>query len=360
MARYASTAPVFKVDGQAAHELGRDVLHLEVEETTEGLRTCVLRLVDEGPRKGRREEGSLYLDGSIVDLGKALEVSIGPRDDERTVFKGLVSGIEGDFREGAPAEAVVFAEDELMKLRMTRRSRAYRDRTDAQLAADLARANGLAADCDAPGPTYDVVQQWNQSDLAFLRDRARLVQAELWVLDGTLHFKARGSRGGTRLTLVQGNGLIHAVVRADLAHQRTEVRVSGYDAQARDAIDERAGADAVQPEAQGGRSGPEVLEQAFGPRADQRVRDVPLTGDEARQWAKAEMLRRARGFLRMSGVADGQPDLAVGSVLDVQRIGGAFSGDGWYVTRVCHRYDQQDAHRTHFEAERPFLGTSPR
>ena len=360
MAEYVSHAPVFKVDGEVKRELGRDVLHLEIEETTEGLRTCVLRLLNDGPRPGQQEEGFLYLDGSIVDLGRALEVSIGPRDDERTVFKGLVSGLEGDFREGAPSEVVLFAEDALMKLRMTRRSKSYEQKTDAEIATEIAQANGLSADCDAPGPTYDVVQQWNQSDLAFLRERARLVQAELWVEDDTLRFKARGSRGGTRLTLVQGNGLIHAVVRADLAHQRTKVKVSGYDAQARDVIDEQAGPDAVQSEAQGGRSGPEVLQQAFGERADYRVREAPLTGDEARQWAKAEMLRRARGFLRLSGVADGRPDLTVGSILDVQRVGGAFSGDGWYVTRVCHVYDLQDAHRTHFEAERPFLGTSPR
>ena len=359
MARYVSAAPVFKVDGTPVHELARDLLNLEIEETTEGLRTCVLRLVNEGPRPGQAEDEFLYLDGSRIDLGKPLEVSIGPRDDERTVFKGLVSGLEGDFHEGAPSQVVVFAEDALMKLRMTRRSRTYTDKTDAAIAAEIAGQNQLTPDCDAPGPTYDVVQQWNQSDLAFLRQRARLIQAELWVEDDTLHFKSRGGRSGTRLTLVQGNSLIHAVVRVDLAHQRTQVKVSGYDAQTRDVIDEQAGPDAVQSEAQGGRSGPDVLQQAFGARADYRVREAPLTSDEARQWARAEMLRRARGFLRLSGVADGRPDMTVGSILDLQRLGGAFSGDGWYVTRVCHVYDLQDAHRTHFEAERPFLGTSP-
>ncbi len=359
MAKYVSHAPVFKVEGEVKHELGRDVLHLEIEETTEGLRTCVVRLVNEGPKPNKIQESFLYLDGSIVDLGKKLEVSIGPKNDERTVFKGLVSGIEGEFREGAPSEVVLFAEDALMKLRMTRRSKTYENKTDAAIASDIAQANGLAGDCDAPGPTYDVVQQWNQSDLAFLRERAKLIQAELWVEDDTLKFKARGTRSGTHLTLVQGNQLIHSVIRADLAHQRTQIKVSGYDAQARDVIDEEAGSEAIQPEAQSGRSGPQVLQRAFGERADYRVREAPLTSDEARQWAKAEMLRRARGFVRLSGLADGQPDMTVGSTLEIQRVGGGFSGDGWYVTRVCHVYDQHQAHRTHFEAERPFLGTSP-
>jgi phage protein D len=359
MARYVSHAPVFRVDGDLQRELGRDVLHLEVEETTAGLRTCTVRLQNEGPRPNRRQDAFLYLDGSVVDLGKTLEVSIGPKDRQRTVFKGLVSGIEGEFHEGLPSEVVVFAEDALMKLRMTRRSRTYEQKTDAQIAREVAQANGLACDCDAPGPTYAVVQQWNQSDLAFLRDRARRIQAELWVEDDTLKFKARGSRGATHLTLVQGNHLIHSVIRADLAHQRTRVRVSGYDATARQAIDEEASGDAIQVEAPSGRTGPEVLGNAFGDRADSRVRDAPLTDEEARRWATAEMLRRARGFVRVSGEAEGQPDMTVGSTLELRRVSGGFSGDGWYVTRVCHVYDHHQAHRTHFEAERPFLGTSP-
>ncbi len=359
MARYVSHAPVFSVDGDLKRELGRDVLHLEIEETAAGLRTCVVRFQNEGPKPNRREDSFLYLDGSIVDLGRKLEVSIGPKDRQRAVFKGLVSGIEGEFHEGAPSQVVVFAEDALMKLRMTRRSRTYADRTDAQIASEIAQANGLGCECDAPGPTYEVVQQWNQSDLAFLRERARLIQAELWVEDDTLKFKARGSRSGTHLTLVQGNHLLHSVIRADLAHQRTRVKVSGYDAQAREVIDEEAGPDAIESEARAGRSGPQVLENAFGERADYRVREAPLTEDEARQWARAEMLRRARGFVRLSGEAEGQPDMTVGSTLEIQRVGGGFSGDGWYVTRVCHIYDHHQAHRTHFEAERPFLGTSP-
>ncbi len=93
------------------------------------------------------------------------------------------------------------AEDALMELRQTRRMHTYKNVSDADIATRIASDHGLSPDAQADGPTYDVVQQWNQSDLAFLRERARLIQAEVWVDDGTLHFATRGSRTGTDLSL---------------------------------------------------------------------------------------------------------------------------------------------------------------
>ncbi len=87
------------------------------------------------------------------------------------------------------------------------------------------------------------MQQVNQSDLAFLRSRARLIQAELWCDGQMLHMASRARRQGTTLKLVQGNDLLALRICADLAHQRSEVRITGYDVSARNAIDESAKAD---------------------------------------------------------------------------------------------------------------------
>ena len=53
------------------------------------------------------------------------------------------------------------------------------------------------------------MQQWNLSDLAFLRERARLIQAETALQDDKiLHFMTRTKRTATELTLVRGDELI--------------------------------------------------------------------------------------------------------------------------------------------------------
>jgi phage protein D len=229
----------------------------------------------------------------------------------------------------------------------------YENVTDADVASAIASEHGLTPSVSADGPTYDVVQQWNVSDLAFLRERARLVQAEVWIQDDTLHFESRQNRTASSVTLVQGNHLIAAQIRADLAHQRTKVKVSGYDAKERDTIDEEATGDAIQAEVSGGKTGPQVLSQAFGERVSYRVREMPLADGEATAWAKNEMLRRARGFVTVVGTTRGTPDLVVGSRVKLERVGAPFEGEGYYVTKVCQSYDLSHGHRTHFEAERP-------
>src|SRR5215510_2846870 len=243
-ALFTYTIPIFEVEGEVKDELAADILRLEIEETTAGLKTLSLRLL--GLDKTGLQQP--YLDGSIIDFGKKLSVVIGAAPAAYTVFTGRISAIEAIFREGGESEVVIFAEDELMKLRMTRRMKTYENVSDADIAAAIAGEHGLTPEVDADGPVYDLVQQWNQSDLAFLRERARRIQAEIWAEDGSLHLATRDRRRGTSVTMTRGSDLITVSAKADLAEQCTTVRVSGYDAAARASIDAEAPASTVEAE----------------------------------------------------------------------------------------------------------------
>ncbi len=352
---FISSSPVFEVDGQLRGELARDIVRLDIEEATDGLKTLRARFVAYGPMAGMDEAELLHVDGSALDFGKTLDVAIGPAENQRTIFHGFVSALEADFQEEREPHVVVFGEDKLMSLRMTRGMRTFENMSDGDIAEEIATKHGLATDIDIDGPTYDVVQQWNMSDLAFLRERARLIQAEVWIQDDTLCVKSRQKRSATDVTLVRGNQVLSLQVRADLAHQRTCVHVSGVDVDDRAVIDEVADGQTIRSEVAGGRTGPEILQRAFGQRVTHRVCEVPRNAQEAGDWGRAEMLRRSRAFVSASGVTSGTPDMVVGTRLTLERVGAPFEGDGYYVTRVCHTYDLSEGHRTHFDAERPFI-----
>ncbi len=350
-----ATTPVFEVDQAVVGALARDVLHLEVEETVAGLKTLCARFVAVGPSGDRPQEEVQYLDGAVFDFGRSLALSIGAPGQARVVFEGRITGLEACFEETREPQVVIYAEDRLMDLRMVRRVRTYRDVTDADIARALANEHGLDAEVDTDGPSYDVVQQWNTSDLAFLRERAQAIQAEVWIQGTTLFFQQRPRRAGTELTLVQGNDLIAVSVCADLAHQRTAVTVSGFDAGQREAINEQADGATIDVEVTAGRTGPSILARALGERESHRMFDVPLASGEAAAWARAEMVRRSRGFVQARGTTSGSPDMVVGSRLHFDGVGRPFEGTGYYVTRACHSYDLTSGYRTHFEAERPIV-----
>jgi len=349
---FAIAAPVFSIGGERTPVMARDCVRLEVTEGTDGLRTMKAELLAVGDDATGPQAKMNYLDGRVLDFGAAITVAVGPDGAQHVVFEGTVSGLEAVYADGTPPRVLVYAEDTLMRLRMTRRMRTYRDVTDADIARQVAGLHGLQAEADADGPRFARVQQVNQSDLAFLRERARRIQAEVWCEGRKLRFSTRDRRPGTRLRLVKGGDLLSVRVLADLAHQRSQVLVSGYDAAAASVIDERVGNEVVTAEVGAGRTGPELVASALGPSSAVRFREAAQTGEQARAWAKAEMLRRARSFVTVDATTRGSPDMVVGSIVELHDVGSPFEGDGYYVTRFCHTFDHARGLRTRFEAER--------
>jgi phage protein D len=355
---FASSAPVFSLNNSRAPDLARDAVRLDIEESTDGLRTFTAQFLGSAPRDQPSTDVVEYLDGTLLDFGKRLEVSLGPPGNEKIVFTGVISALEVSFTEGDVPVVVVSAEDDLMKLRLTQRSATYSQVSDADIVQRIASGHGLSAQVDADGPTYDVVQQFNESDLAFLRARAHRIEAELWATEGSLHLATRDRRPGTSVMMTRGSDLISVSAKADLAEQCTAVRVSGYDAAARAAIDAEAPAATVEAEIASGRTGPQTLQRAFGALPGRRIRDVPVVESDARAVARAEMLRRSRRFVRVRGMTTGTPELVVGSRLTLARCGRPFDGPGYYVTRVHHSYDLAHGMRTRFDAERPTVNSN--
>ena len=351
---YSSHAPVFTVGGRTEGALARDLLRLDIEEGILGLRTLVAHLHPVGPDSDGSAESLSYLDGRLLDFGTEITATLGPAGGERRLFTGVVSGLEVTFAEGTTPYVTVFAEDALMRMRLTSGTATYENTTDAQIAEAVAERHGLDAKVDAAGPTYPVVQQWDRSDLAFLRERALRVAAELWLDgDGVLHFATRDKRPGADLLLVQGNELIELHARADLAHQQADVRVLGWDDAIAADVMGTAGEELVRAEASGGRTGPSIAASVYrGPRLTRTRRDAQVA-EIADAYAGAELLRRARGFVTVDGTTSGTPDLLPGGHLTLRRVGRPFEGGGYRVVHSRHSYDVTVGYRTVFRAERP-------
>jgi phage protein D len=345
--------PKFTVDGQDQAGLADGLLAMQVEETSAGLYRCEATFANWGPKDGT--SGFLYFDRQLLDFGKKLRIEAGGGVGAGQIFEGRVTALEGRFLRERPHELQLFAEDRLQDLRMTRRTRTFEDISDSDLFQQVASQHGLTADVDVTGPTHKVLAQLNQSDLAFLRERARAVDAELWVAGDKLSVKARSRRNTGDVTVTLGKGLLECSVNADLAGQVSGFSVTGWDTSSKEAISYRATDTAVSGELNGDDGGSKMLTSALGTRDQQIVHLVPFTSTEAQALAEAQYRRSARRFVTMTGLAEGDARLRVGAKLTLAGLGPLFDGK-YYITRARQIFDARTGFRTQFSAERPGIG----
>jgi len=293
----------------------------------------------------------MYFDRKKLDFGKAMQIKI----DQDKIFDGRISALEGCFPEGHAPEVAVLLEDRFQDLRMTQRTRAFTDVSDAAVIRRIANDYGLQPNIDASGPTYKIVTQVNQSDLSFLRERARAIDAEIWLDDRTLYCKTRSKRNDGTVKMNFGAELREVCVTADLAGQRTSVSVNGWDISSKSAMNYEAKEQVVSGELNGDSSGPSMLKSAFGERKEAVAHTIPLSSSEAQAEAEAVMRMTARRFVVARGVAIGDAKLGVGTYVDLQGLGPLFSGK-YYLCHVKQMFDGTQGFRTEFTAERPGIG----
>ena len=346
---FQTARPTFVLGGEERPELADELLSLLIGEDTAGLARCEALFGNWGA-VGKRAD-FLYFDRRVLEFGAALAVKIG-RD---TLFEGRISGLEGRFPQGRPPEIVALAEDRFQDLRMARRTRSFSDVSDADVFRTVAGDHGLTADLALDGPRHKLLAQVNQSDLAFLRERARAIDAELWVEGRTLHAAAHTRRRAAPLRLAYGGELREFSVLADLAEQWTSVTVSGWDVASKREVRHEATEDAVRAELNGETSGASILRTAFGQRKQALAHTVPLAAETARAEAESFFRLSARRFLVGQGLAQTSAGLRVGASVELDGLGPLFSGR-YYLTAVRHIFDGAQGIRTEFTAERPWIG----
>lgn len=346
-----SAVPVLEVDGEESDRLRELLLDLTITSGEGGLTSAELRFVN----VASLEDGTAELafeDENLLSLGSRLTISLGPADDTTEVFEGVVSGLEGVFSQGEPPTLQVYAEDALFEARLARRTEVHTDVTLSDLLTSLASRIGLQTDIDGLTANLGTQVQLDESDLAFVRRLAVLQDADLQVVDGKIVASTRADRDGDTVTLALGSQLRGVRVFADLSHQATSVSAAGWDVSQGSAVSHTA--NDRRPGPGSGRTGAELLQDAFGTRRE-HVAHIPVsTQDEAQALAEAAADQRARRFVVAEGSAVGNPAVRVGARLRLEGLGGRFTNT-YDVVQVVHRFDLVGGYITDFRAECAFL-----
>jgi phage protein D/phage baseplate assembly protein gpV len=276
------------------------------------------------------------IDQGPFDLTKEIEISAAKQDGTWiTLIKGEVTALEPEFQEGMIARLVARGYDKSHRLYRETKSRAHLNKKDSDLASEIAREIGLQAEVEPTSTVYDHIFQHNQSDLAFLQERAWRIGYECFVEEGTLIFRKPPAQG-TGVTLTWGQDLLSFFPRMNLAEQVDEVVVRGWDADRQTPIVGRAQQGNLYPDIEESRDGAGWA-RSFGAGKRIYVEQNVLSQAEANMLAGARLDEISGAFVLADGEALRRPDIRAGKTVTLEALGERFSGT-YLVTGARHTY----------------------
>jgi phage protein D len=348
-----SARPTIRVNGAESERVTGLLLAMELTEQESGLSALELRLSNVASLNSGTSELA-FEDESSLKFGDKIAVYAGGESSPTEIFSGLVTGLEADFPANGSPTLSALAEDRLQEARTKRRTRTFESSSLADIARLIAADHGLTPVISGFDTTLPVEVQMNESDLAFLRRLLARYDGDLQVVGDDLQIAPRGEVRRNEVDLAMHSQLRRATVLADLAHQASEVTVTGWDAGRGERFTGRS--TGVHPGPGQGRAARDVLLETVPWRSMQMSHFAISTSDEAGVVADRLMDDRQRRFVTLHGTAEGNPAVRVGSHVTLTGLGPRFSNT-YYVTSCRHRFDLQAGYETDFTAECGFLGS---
>jgi len=321
-----------KIDGSdAAVELMADIEQISVESSLHLPAVATLVIYDPKLR---------WVDSDSLVPGKALTITAKIGRTSKLLFDGEIVEIEPDF--GAQRQVlVVRAFDRLHRLARGRYARSFMNVSDGDLVRKIASEAGLSADIGATSQVHPYVFQANQTNLAFLQQRAATLGYLLYVREKKLYCKPPETQGAS-VELSWQQNLSSFRPRLSSIGQFKSVTVRSWDVTTKKEIVGQAQQGSTMPSV-GAQPGNPFNMEPKDLVPDCRIR----TQAEADKLAQAVADRHASRFIEADGQCLGHPAISAGASVAIKGVGTRFSGT-YFVTSATHTYDADVGYTTQF------------
>ncbi|PBC75957.1 uncharacterized protein involved in type VI secretion and phage assembly [Streptomyces sp. TLI_235] len=280
-------------------------------------------------------------------LGTRIGIAFRAEGDPVTVTTGEITAVSVAPGASGRHELVLTGLDLTHRLARGPKSRTFTRMSDADIAARIAGEYGLDTDIDHTRETREYVLQAGETDYAFLRRLADRIGYDLWVADRTLHFKRRPAARQSAPALRWGENLLDFTVRFASAEHCDEVVVTAWDPVDKRTVTGRATEPDLGTDAPAAAQMADAARQAFG-RVTRRAGQAPAAGQaEADAYATALLLRASGSEVVLRGEAVGNPLIAAGADIRLERVGDRLAGR-YRVTDVEHDYGSGRVYTSRF------------
>lgn len=289
-----------------------------------------------------------YVDTDLFDPGKELELWLGYRGGRQglqRMITGEITSLRPTFPASGQPTLAISGLNLLHRFRSKQRSAAYENRTDSEIARDIAGQLDVPLRTDpaaeATEERFEYLFQDNEYDILFLLGRARRIGYDLFVEEGDepgshrLYFGPSTRMERPTYGLDYGRSLVQFQPNLSTANQVGKVTVKGWDATKKEPITYTATRSELATRGIGQGSGSQAVENAVQSR-EEVIADRPVhTPEEARTLAVQTLERIAKELVTGTAAVVGLPDLRAGSVVHLGGLGERFSGR-YFVTTTTH------------------------
>ncbi|MEZ4660549.1 MAG: contractile injection system protein, VgrG/Pvc8 family [Caldilineaceae bacterium] len=282
--------------------------------------------------------------------GNQVELWLGYVDALQKVMTGDITSLEPAFQADEIPMVTIRGYDRRHRLLRGRQTRSFAKMKDSAIASKIAGDAGLQAKVKDSQVTHDYVLQHNQTDLAFLQERARRIGYEVYVRDKKLYFQPRQAASKEVATLRLSQDIIEFFPRLTTMSQVSEVAVQGWDVMRKAPVTSRSMSSSIPPMA-GKTTGSKATSMAFGASRAAQVRWPVASTAEADQMARGQFDEMSLHYIHGEVVCEGRADLHAGDVVRIEEAGETFSG-AYYITSVIHTMNEGRGYETRLFVQR--------
>ncbi len=263
--------------------------------------------------------------------GKEIEIQLGYRSQNNTVFKGIITHHSISVRRNN-SMLIVECRDKAVKMTSGKKSKYFTDQKDSDIMETLISSYRLSKDIEATIPDLKEVVQFDATDWDFLLCRAEANGQVVMVEDGKVKIAKPATGNEAVVNVTYGSTLIELDAMIDARIQSEGINTRSWSA----ADQEVTTADAREPGfANNGNLTTNDLSAVIGGGAHENVHGGALSQPELQAWADGliikERLAKTRGRVKFQGFADAMP----GKLIEIIGIGERFEGK-MYISGVRH------------------------
>ena len=255
--------------------------------------------------------------------GKEIEIKIGYRNDEQTVFKGLVIKHGIKVRNNSSV-LVVDCKDKASKMTVSCKSRYFYESTDSDVIEALIDNHGLDKEVESTSVTHQQVVQYNTTDWDMMLCRAEANGLLVLANDGVIKVGKPDLSAEAVLTVQYGATIHDLDAEIDARLQFKSLKGSTWNYSDQELVDDIEAEDPGVPQA--GNLDLQSLSDVIGEEEFRLQHSGKLQEPELQSWLNGALMKHHLAKIRGKVTTDGTAAVEPGMMIEIKGIGERFEG----------------------------------